>query len=211
MFLTQKSVIRDLSVPEFNTLRDVCQFSNQTFNVGLNTVRLHLLVKLSRFTGCPTRRARTRNNRVHNGLNKISRSIIYYGLTHQLGKLTIGCNPAWKPEINLSKQNTFQFVQIPHDVLWFKLKALSKRYGIAYREREEGDLSSRASFLEPDERPIYKADNPQEDKLSESFICRGLYKSKNYSFIHADCNGAANILKKSNHNLDFQRVARGIF
>jgi IS605 OrfB family transposase len=154
---------------------------------------------------------RTGHNRVRDALNKIARSIIYYCLTHQLGKLIIGCNPAWKQGINLSKQNKFQFVLIHHYVLQFKLKALCQRYGTAYREKEEGCTSSSASLFDPDELPIYKADNPQGYKFRGRHLCRGLYKSKNYSFIDADCNGATNILKKSNHNLDFPGVARGLF
>lgn len=190
---------------EFNTLRDLCRLSNKRFNVGLYIVRSHLLVKLSHSTGCPIRRARTGHNRVRDALNKIAGSIIYYCLTHQLGKLIIACNPAWKQGINLSKQNKFQFVQIHHYVLRFKLKALCERYGIVYREQEECCTSSRASLLDPDELSIYKADNPQGYKFSGRLICRGLYKSKNGSFIDVDCNGAANILKKSNHNLVFPR------
>src|ERR671932_257143 len=211
MFLTQKNAIRGLSVPEFNTLRDVCRLSNKRFNVRLYIVRSHLLVKLSQATGCLIRKVRTGHNRVRNALNKIARSIIYYCLTHQLGKLLIGCNPAWKQGINLSKQNKFQFVQTHHYVLRFKLKALCQRYGTPYGEKEEGCTSSSASLLDPDELPIYKADNPQGYKFSGRHLCRGLYKSKNCSFIHADCNGATNILKESNHNLDFPGVAKGLF
>ncbi|HEY9608428.1 hypothetical protein [Allocoleopsis sp.] len=147
MFLTQKNVIRGLSVREFNTLRDLCRLSNKRFNVGLDIVRSHLLVKLSHVTGCPIRRAKTGHNRVRDALNKIARSIIYYCLTHQLGKLIIACNPAWKQGINLRKQNKFQLVQIHHHVLRFQLEALCERYGMAYREQEERCTSSSASLI----------------------------------------------------------------
>jgi IS605 OrfB family transposase len=160
-------------------------------------------------TKCQVRVARSRNNRVRDYLNKTARYIINYCLTRQIGKLIIGCNTGWKQEINLSKQNNQKFVQIPLYALRFKLRALCERYGIVYVEQEESYTSS-ASFLDQDDLPIYNADNPQDYKFSGQRIGRGLYKAKNSTLINADCNGAANILKKSNHNLDFQGVARGL-
>jgi transposase len=89
-----------------------------------------------------------------------------------------------------------------------KLKSLSERYGLIYQEIEES-YTSKASFLDRDEIPVYNADNPQEYKFSGRRVKRGLYKTQDRRLINADLNGAANILVKSKHNLDFERVSIG--
>jgi len=161
------------------------------------------------FTERQARITRRRNNRVRDYLNKTARYVINYCLERQLGKLIIGCNFGWKQEINLGKRNNQQFVAIPHYSLRFKLKALCERYSILYVEQEES-YTLKASFLDFDQIPTYNADNPKEYKFSGRRIFRGLYQSKKKIRYSADCNGAANILRKSNHGLDFQRVASGL-
>ena len=42
-------------------------------------------------------------------------------------------------------------------------------------------------------------------------VKRGLYRASDNRVLNADVNGAANMLRKSNHRLDFERVARGLF
>lgn len=161
------------------------------------------------FTSRQARITKRRNNQVRDYLNKAARYVINYCLERQIGKLIVGCNLGWKQEINLGKRNNQQFVAIPHYSLRLKLKALCERYGILYVEQEES-YTSIASFLDSDEIPIYNADNPKEYKFSGKRIFRGLYQSRNKIRYSADCNGAANILRKSNHRLDFQRVASGL-
>ena len=41
-------------------------------------------------------------------------------------------------------------------------------------------------------------------------VKRGLYRAANGQTLNADVNGGGNILRKSNHRLDFERVARGL-
>ncbi len=76
-----------------------------------------------------------------------------------------------KKNINLGKKNNHKFVQIPHNVFKFKLKAMCDRYGLTYTELEES-YTSKASFLDKDEMPIYNADNPTEDSFSGKRIKR---------------------------------------
>nr|DAV22160.1 MAG TPA: CRISPR-associated endonuclease [Caudoviricetes sp.] len=77
-----------------------------------------------------------------------------------------------------------------------KLEYLCKRYNIDYILQEES-YTSKASFFDNDELPIYNADNPQTYEFSGKRIKRGLYRTKNNYFLNADCNGALNILRKS--------------
>ena len=96
-----------------------------------------------------------------------------------------------------------------HWSLHRKIESLCERYGILYVEQEES-YTPQASFLDLDAMPIYNADNPQHYLFSGKRIHRGLYRSATGTKMKADCNGAANILRKSNHRLDIERVARGL-
>jgi putative transposase len=150
----------------------------------------------------------SRNNRVRDYLNKASRYIINFCIANQIGKIIIGYNPGIKQEVNMGGVNNQNFVQIPFWNFRGKLKSMSERYGLIYQETEES-YTSKASFLDRDEIPVYNADNPQEYKFSGRRVKRGLYKTQDRRLINADLNGAANILVKSKHNLDFERVSIG--
>ncbi|MBR6012372.1 MAG: hypothetical protein IK062_01145, partial [Selenomonadaceae bacterium] len=58
--------------------------------------------------------------------------------------------------------------------------------------------------------PVFNADNPQKYTFSGKRIKRGLYKSSDGRIVNADLNGAANILRKSRQNFDFEELSRGL-
>jgi IS605 OrfB family transposase len=163
---------------------------------------------INSFTHKQARLCQWRNNCVRDYLNKAARLIIDHCLKHQIGKLVVGYNPGIKQEINIGKSNNQNFVQIPFWQLRRKLEALCSRYGIEYLEQEES-YTSKASFYDRDEIPVYNADNPSKHKFSGRRIKRGLYRTKNKHLVSSDINGSANILVKSKHRLDFQRVSSG--
>jgi IS605 OrfB family transposase len=140
---------------------------------------------------------RKRNNRVNDYLNKTARIIVNYCLEHEIGNIIVGYNPDWKRNINIGKQNNQNFVNIPHGNLRLKLKSLCERYGINYAEQEES-YTSKSDFFVNDALPTWNADNPKEHTFSGRRISRGQYRSSNGVIINADCNGALNILRKSN-------------
>ncbi|MBW4638593.1 MAG: transposase [Gloeocapsa sp. UFS-A4-WI-NPMV-4B04] len=160
------------------------------------------------FTNKQSRLYQWRNNCVRDYLNKAVRLIISHCLKHEIGKLIIGYNPGIKQEINIGKSNNQNFVQIPFWQLRRKLEALCSRYGIEYQEQEES-YSSKASFYDRDEIPVYNADNPSLQKFSGRRVKRGLYRTKDKHLVSADINGSANILVKSKHRLSFERVSSG--
>ena len=141
-------------------------------------------------------------------LASLKRIIINHCLKYQIGRLIVGYNPGIKQEINLGKSNNQNFVQIPFWQLRGKLEALCSRYGIEYREQEES-YTSKASFYDQDKIPTYNADNPIKYKFSGRRVKRGLYRTKDKHLVSSDINGSANILAKSMHRLDFQRVSSG--
>ena len=140
--------------------------------------------------------SRKRKNRVDDYINKTCRYIINYCLSHNIGTLVIGYNQSFQNKTNLGKKNNQIFTQLPFGKIREKLEYLCKRYNINYILQEES-YTSKASFFDNDELPIYNADNPQTYEFSGKRIKRGLYQTKDGYLFNADCNGALNILHKS--------------
>ena len=140
--------------------------------------------------------SRKRKNRIDDYINKTCRYIINYCLVNNIGTLVIGYNQSFQCKANLGKRNNQIFTQLPFGKIREKLEYLCKRYNINYILQEES-YTSKASFFDNDELPIYNADNPQTYEFSGKRIKRGLYQTKNNYLFNADCNGALNILRKS--------------
>lgn len=140
--------------------------------------------------------SRKRKNRVDDYINKTCRYIINYCLSNNIGTLVIGYNQSFQNKTNLGKRNNQIFTHLPFGKIREKLEYLCKRYNINYILQEES-YTSKASFFDNDELPIYNADNPQTYEFSGKRVKRGLYQTKNNYRFNADCNGALNILRKS--------------
>ena len=140
--------------------------------------------------------SRKRKNRVNDYINKTCRYIINYCLFNDIGTLVIGYNQSFQNKTNLGRKNNQIFTQLPFGNIREKLEYLCKRYNINYILQEES-YTSKASFFDNDELPIYNADNPQTYEFSGKRIKRGLYQTKNNYCFNTDCNGALNILRKS--------------
>ena len=140
--------------------------------------------------------SRKRKNRVDDCINKTCRYIINYCLTNNIGTLVIGYNQSFQYKPNLGKKNNQIFTQLPFGRVREKLEYLCRRYNINYILQEES-YTSKASFFDNDDLPIYNMDNPQTYEFSGKRIKRGLYQTKNGYLFNADCNGALNILRKS--------------
>ena len=138
-----------------------------------------------------------RNNRVNDYLSKTARTIINYCIENDIGKIVIGYNVTFQRNSNIGKVNNQNFVNIPYGKLRNKLEYLCDMYGIEYILQEES-YTSKASFFDRDDLPVYNADNPQEYIFSGRRVKRGLYMTKKGNLINADVNGALNILRKSN-------------
>ena len=141
--------------------------------------------------------SRKRKNRVDDYINKTCRYIINYCLTNDIDTLVIGYNQSFQNKTNLGRKNNQIFTQLPFGKIREKLEYLCKRYNINYILQEES-YTSKASFFDNDDIPIYNMDNPQTYKFSGKRVKRGLYQTKSNYLFNADCNGALNILRKSN-------------
>ncbi len=150
-----------------------------------------------------------RNNRINDCLKKTARYIINFCIANDIGTVICGYNPDFKRGISLGKKINQQFTQIPFGALRRQLENLCARYGMKYVEQEES-YTSKASFLDLDAIPTYDAEKPYTGTFSGKRIQRGLYRSKSGRLINADVNGAANILRKSKQNLNFERLCVGL-
>lgn len=140
--------------------------------------------------------SRKRKNRVDDYINKTCRYIINYCLSNDIGTLVIGYNQSFQCKANLGKRNNQIFTQLPFGKVREKLEYLCKRYNINYVLQEES-YTSKASFFDNDDLPVYNMDNPQTYEFSGKRVKRGLYQTKDGYRFNADCNGALNILRKS--------------
>ena len=139
---------------------------------------------------------RNRNDCINDYISKCARHIINYCLDNNIGNIVIGYDPTLQKESNIGRRNNQTFVSIPFGRLKDKLSYLSEYYGIILIKQEES-YTSKASFFDRDDIPVYNDDDTREHVFSGTRVKRGLYKTSNGMCINADINGALNILKKS--------------
>lgn len=172
---------------------------NQWFNK--ENARLQSIKDKQHFGKKPTNRqkaiTRDRNNKVNDYMSKVARKVIDYCIVNDIGTLVTGYNETFQRGSNIGKQNNQNFVNIPYGQLRNKLEYLCELNDIVFVKQEES-YTSKASFWDRDDIPVYNADNPKEYQFSGSRIHRGLYKTAGGKTVNADVNGALNIMKKSN-------------
>lgn len=172
---------------------------NQWFNK--ENSRLQSIKDKQKYKKANTRRqiklSIKRANRIRDYLSKTAKKIISYCLDNQIKHLVLGKNKDFQLNSNMGKKQNQTFINIPYGQLKSKLQYQCKRYGINFVEQEES-YTSKASFFDRDEIPVYNKDFIGEYNFSGRRIYRGLYRTSNGILINADVNGALNILRKSN-------------
>ena len=174
-------------------LKSINQYYNK-INAKLQSIKDKQ--KIEHITLKQKRIARKRNNRIEDYLSKAARIIINYCLNNDIGKIVLGYNEDFQRNSNIGSINNQNFVNIPYRKLRDKLIYLCKLYGIEFKLQEES-YTSKASFFDGDEIPIYDKENQKEYIFSGKRIKRGLYQTSKGYQLNADCNGALNILRKS--------------
>lgn len=171
---------------------------NQWFNK--EKARLQSIKDKQHFGKKPTSRqkaiARYCKNKVNDYMNKAARMIIDYCINNDIGTLIAGYNVTFQRNSHIGKQNNQNFANIPYGRLRDKLTYMCELNGITYVEQEES-YTSKASFWDKDNIPVYNNDNPKEYEFSGNRVHRGLYKTANGKTFNADINGALNIMRKS--------------
>lgn len=130
-----------------------------------------------------------RDKKANNWIHKLTRWIVDWCIKHNIGTIIVGHNPNWKQKIKLGCRNNQNFVLIPFDKIIQKLSYKAEELGIALKEQEESH-TSKCSFLDDE---LLEHHNKYVGKR----IIRSLFRSAKGIIIHADVNGAYNIVKKA--------------
>ena len=139
--------------------------------------------------------SRRHANFVKDQCHKISRSIINYCIEHHAGTLILGENKLWKQNSDIGSQNNQSFVSMPVTMLKMMIIYKASDAGIKIIIQEES-YTSKADITAMDYIPTYGIDD-ERAIFSGKRIKRGLYLCSNGLIINADCNGAANIMRKA--------------
>ena len=137
---------------------------------------------------------RNRECKLQAELHKITSFLSLYFDEMAIKTVFIGKNQGWKQEVSLGKKTNQSFTQIPFNTFISQLTYKCLLKGVEVIEQEES-YTSKASFLDEDEIPVYK-DVQVKPQFSGKRISRGLYKSKDGKVLNADVNGSYNILVK---------------
>ena len=137
-----------------------------------------------------------RNCQVNDYMSKAARIVINYCLEHDIGNLIVGYHTTFQESPSMKNVGNQNFVNIPFGKLRDKLEYLCVYYGIQFTEQEES-YTSKASFFDQDEIPVYNNDHPVSYTFSGKRVKRGLYRTKSDMLLNADVNGALNIMRKS--------------
>jgi len=150
-----------------------------------------------------------RNNRIEDFMHKSSRYVINYCIENNIDTIVIGKNEGWKQELDLGKRNNQNFVQIPYNSFIKKLKYKCQDVSIKFIVTEES-YTSKASFIDDDDIPVYKRDSANSYVFSGKRIKRGLYKSREGILINADVNGSYNIGRKV-FPMQYAKGVKGVY
>ncbi|MGJ0606257.1 MULTISPECIES: RNA-guided endonuclease InsQ/TnpB family protein [Cylindrospermopsis] len=150
-----------------------------------------------------------RNRQMRDAVNKAARIVVNHCIENKIGAIVFGWNKGQKDSIDLGSKNNQKFVQIPTARLKDRIAQLCKQYGIDFIETEES-YTSQSSFFDCDNIPKF-GEKPEGWKASGKRVSRGVYETSDGFKINADCNGAANILKKVAVMLgiDLSGISRG--
>ncbi|PJN55235.1 hypothetical protein PAEVO_19560 [Paenibacillus sp. GM2FR] len=124
--------------------------------------------------------------------HKASHHIVRLAEEQRIGTIVIGHNAGWKQESAMGRRNNQSFCHLPHKQLIAMIQYKAAAKGITVILTEEA-YTSKASFLDKDPLPRFGEGGTY--LFSGKRIYRGLYASQ-AGVIHADVNGAANIIRK---------------
>ncbi len=151
-----------------------------------------------------------RNRQMRDSVNKAARIVVNHCLENGIGTIVFGWNKGQKDGANMGRKTNQKFVSVPTAKLKSRIAQLCEQFGIRFEETEES-YTSKASFLDNDSLPKY-GEKPEQWQSSGKRVKRGLFRTGTFGYINADCNGAANILRKvkGKLGLDLSGLTRGV-
>ena len=137
-----------------------------------------------------------RTSYIRDCFHKMSRKLLVWCQRNDIGYLVLGSNTFWKQNSSIGTVNNQNFVSIPFEMLKSMIELKACEYGVTVVRNEES-YTSKASFLDSDDIPVYVEGDETKHRFSGKRIQRGLYRSSDGTVLNADINGAANILRKA--------------
>ena len=135
-----------------------------------------------------------RNRKIKNAIHHASKFVIDFCIKHDIGTIVMG-EGFNKEGINLGKKNNQQLVQVPFAMFRDQVKYKAESVGIDFRTTEEA-YTSQASAIHGDELFEYKK-GERHGPFSGKRPKRSFYYPEGHKRIHADINGAFNIIRKA--------------
>lgn len=170
---------------------------NHYYNKMIGTMT-SLLPKGTRISKAIRNLWRKRDEQIRNLLGYYANKLIKEFKMIGIDKFIIGKNKEQKQEIDLhSKMENRNFCMIPFNKLIEILKYKCKENGIECMEQEES-YTSKANFLNNDFMPVYGEENKDYEFSGWRNGRTYKIKGKNQK-IHADLNGALNIMRKAGY------------
>ncbi|TLX16103.1 IS200/IS605 family accessory protein TnpB-related protein [Rhizobium sp. MHM7A] len=152
--------------------------------------------------------------------HKITTDIVSQCVKHGIDLIVIGKNKGWKSDIDSGNEQNRKFHAIAHARLISLIRYKAEAYGIAVITTEES-YTSQSSFIDGDELPVHatvKSETKKEKSTTQTeadfpvpqhnfsgkrsaknrtwFVRHNVVAEKRFSRIHADVNGAFNIIRK---------------
>ena len=140
-----------------------------------------------------------RTNYIRDCFHKMSKKLLVWCQCNDIGYLVLGSNAFWNQNSNIGSVNNQNFVSIPFEMLKSMIELKACEYGVTVIRNEES-YTSKASFLDNDDIPVYVEGDETKHHFSGRRIQRGLYRSSDGTVLNADINGAANILRKAGYD-----------
>ena len=137
-----------------------------------------------------------RTSYIRDCFHKMSKKLLVWCQRNDIGCLVLGSNAFWKQNSSIGTVNNQNFVSIPFEMLKSMIELKACEYGVTVVRNEES-YTSKASFLDSDDIPVYVEGDGTKHHFSGKRIQRGLYRSSDGTVLNADINGAANILRKA--------------
>ena len=137
-----------------------------------------------------------RTSYIRDCFHKMSRKLLVWCQRNDIGCLVLGSNAFWKQNSSIGTVNNQNFVSIPFEMLKSMIELKACEYGVTVVRNEES-YTSKASFLDSDDIPVYVEGDEKKHHFSGKRIQRGLYRTSDGTVLNADINGAANILRKA--------------
>jgi len=151
-----------------------------------------------------------RNGAVNDYMHRATYYVVKSCVEHGISKVIVGDVVKSLNQINLGKKTNQNFVNLSLGQFVDKLSYKLGSHGIELVVTDES-YTSKASFVDGDKMP--KRYNPKAS-LKRTFsgkrVKRGLYKSSDETLLNADANGAYNILRKTDCDFSFSKLAKKV-